>query len=53
MAMEEGFSTAGDESRRMGVGAGLGLPNIKQCVSSLDVDTKLGGGTQATMYLDL
>ena len=29
-AMEEGFSTASEEVRQMGFGAGMGLPNIKK-----------------------
>lgn len=29
-AMTEGFSTASDEVRQMGFGAGMGLPNIKR-----------------------
>lgn len=53
MALQEGFSTAGDEIREMGFGAGMGLPNIKRCVSQFDIDTKPGNGTRAVMYLDL
>jgi serine/threonine-protein kinase RsbT len=30
LAMQEGFSTATDEMREMGFGAGMGLPNIKK-----------------------
>ena len=30
LAMEEGYSTATDEMREIGFGAGMGLPNIKK-----------------------
>ncbi len=29
-AMTEGFTTASDQAREMGFGAGMGLPNIKR-----------------------
>ncbi len=30
LAMQKGFSTALDEYRKMGFGAGMGLPNLKK-----------------------
>ncbi|HOJ71583.1 MAG TPA: ATP-binding protein [Syntrophorhabdaceae bacterium] len=45
LAMKEGYSTASHEVREMGFGAGMGLPNIKQCSDELDIDTKVGVGT--------
>ena len=30
LAMQEGYSTASDQIREMGFGAGMGLPNIKK-----------------------
>lgn len=52
LAMREGYSTATHEIREMGFGAGMGLPNIKQCSDELKIDTKIGAGTllQATVY---
>jgi len=52
LAMREGYSTATHEIREMGFGAGMGLPNIKQCSDELKIDTKVGVGTllQATVY---
>jgi len=45
LAMQEGWSTATDEVREMGFGAGMGLPNIKQCSDELSVETKVSEGT--------
>lgn len=53
LAMQEGFSTAGDEIREMGFGAGMGLPNIDRCVNFLGIETQPGKGTVVTMRLDL
>ena len=44
-AMQEGFSTAPDQVRSLGFGAGMGLPNIKKYSDTLDIDTKIGEGT--------
>ncbi len=53
LAMQEGYSTAPDEVREMGFGAGMGLPNIKHCSDTLDIETRAGNGTtlKATIYL--
>ena len=45
LAMKEGYSTAPYEVREMGFGAGMGLPNIKQCSDELYLDSKVGVGT--------
>ena len=44
-AMEEGFSTASDQVRQMGFGAGMGLPNIKKNVDELNIKSVVGEGT--------
>ena len=49
LAMQEGYSTAPDNVRALGFGAGMGLPNIKKYTDDMRIDTKLGEGT--TMYL--
>jgi len=46
LAMKEGFSTASEEARQMGFGAGMGLPNIKKNSDSLDVISAKGKGTE-------
>lgn len=49
MAMQQGFSTATEEMRAMGFGAGMGLPNIKKNTDAFDVDSKVGVGTTLRM----
>lgn len=44
-AMKEGFSTATDEMREMGFGAGMGLPNIKKNSDGFELTSKIGEGT--------
>jgi len=45
-AMEEGFSTATDEVRQMGFGAGMGLPNIKKNSDRMMLTSTPGVGTR-------
>jgi len=45
LAMQEGYSTASDEIREMGFGAGLGLPNIKKNADSFHIHSVVGKGT--------
>lgn len=48
-AMRPGFSTASEEVRAMGFGAGMGLPNIKRNVDQLEIQSVVGIGTTVTM----
>ena len=48
-AMQEGWSTAPDNVRNLGFGAGMGLPNIKKYTDELRIDTKVGEGTSLFM----
>lgn len=48
LAMKEGYSTAPDEIRQLGFGAGMGLPNIKKNTDFLDIETKINNGTTLT-----
>ena len=48
-AMQEGFSTAPDNVRNLGFGAGMGLPNIKKYTDDMRIETKIGVGTD--LYL--
>jgi serine/threonine-protein kinase RsbT len=48
-AMKEGFSTASQKVREMGFGAGMGLPNIKKNIDTLDIETTVGVGTTLKM----
>ncbi len=53
LAMTEGYSTASEEIREMGFGAGMGLSNIKKNVDSLDISTGPGSPTVITMQVNL
>ncbi|NLD52996.1 MAG: anti-sigma regulatory factor [Clostridiales bacterium] len=52
-AMRAGFSTADDEARGMGFGAGMGLPNMKRNADAFDIQSTLGQGTQIAMTFNL
>lgn len=49
LAMSEGFSTAPDEVRSLGFGAGMGLPNMKKYSDTFDIASTLGVGTIVKM----
>ena len=53
MAMQEGFSTAPDEIRSLGFGAGMGLPNMKRNTDSIEINSTVGVGTQIVMKVNL
>ena len=52
-AMTEGFSTATENIRSLGFGAGMGLPNMKKYTDDMKIDTKLGEGTTIYMQINL
>ena len=52
-AMKAGYSTAPDEVRSLGFGAGMGLPNMKKYTDSMTIDTTVGVGTTITMTVEL
>jgi len=45
LAMQEGYSTATQEMREMGFGAGMGLPNIKRNSDDFVITSEVGRGT--------
>ena len=45
LAMREGYSTASDEIREMGFGAGMGLSNIKKNADAFSIHSAVGKGT--------
>lgn len=49
LAMTEGFSTADDQAREMGFGAGMGLPNMQTNADSFEIHSELGKGTKIRM----
>ena len=51
-AMQEGFSTAPDNVRSLGFGAGMGLPNMKRYTDDIQIDSTVGVGTTITMRVN-
>ena len=45
LAMQEGYSTAPDNIRALGFGAGMGLPNMKRYSDTFAIDSVVGQGT--------
>ena len=52
-AMQEGFSTAPDQIRSLGFGAGMGLPNMKRYTDDMKIESEVGVGTTVTMRVNL
>ena len=52
-AMQEGFSTAPDNIRSLGFGAGMGLPNMKRYTDDMRIESEVGVGTTITMRVNL
>lgn len=52
-AMQEGFSTAPDNIRSLGFGAGMGLPNMKRYTDDMFIESEVGVGTKVTMTVNL
>lgn len=53
LAMQEGYSTAPDNIRSLGFGAGMGLPNMKKHTDDMRIDTVVGKGTTITMRVNV
>ena len=52
-AMQEGFSTAPDQIRSLGFGAGMGLPNMKRYTDDMEIESAVGVGTTVTMRVNI
>ena len=52
-AMQEGYSTASDEARELGFGAGMGLPNMKKYSDELNIKSEMGVGTTVELIIRL
>ncbi len=52
-AMQEGFSTAPDEVRNLGFGAGMGLPNMKKYSDEMRIESTVGVGTTVYMTVNI
>ena len=53
LAMQEGYSTARDNIRALGFGAGMGLPDMKKYTDYMHIDTEVGVGTTITMRVNI
>ena len=53
LAMQEGWSTATEQVRGLGFGAGMGLPNMKKYADELHIDSAVGVGTKVTIKVYL
>lgn len=51
--MQEGYSTAPDEVRSLGFGAGMGLPNMKKYTDSMKIESTVGVGTNVYMTVSI
>lgn len=48
---QPGYSTATEQVREMGFGAGMGLVNMKRCVDTIDLTSTVGEGTKLLMRI--
>lgn len=48
-ALQEGYSTASEEARTLGFGAGMGLPNMRRNADGFHIESELGKGTLIEM----
>ena len=52
-AMKEGFSTAPENIRSLGFGAGMGLPNMKRYTDDMRIESEVGKGTVIYMTVNV
>jgi CBS domain-containing protein/anti-sigma regulatory factor (Ser/Thr protein kinase) len=52
-ALKPGYSTASDWVRELGFGAGMGLPNIKNCAEQFNLESTVGAGTRLSITIPL
>lgn len=53
LAMQAGYSTAPDNIRSLGFGAGMGLPNMKKYTDEMLIESEVGVGTTITMVVNV
>lgn len=51
LAMQQGYSTATNEVRELGFGAGMGLPNMKKCCDHFAIESVVGDYTRVEMVM--
>ncbi len=52
-AMQAGWSTAPENVRELGFGAGMGLPNMKRYTDEMYVESTVGVGTTVTLIVNI
>ena len=52
LAMKEGYSTAPENIRSLGFGAGMGLPNMKKYTDRMEIESTPGEGTTVKMWVN-
>jgi len=53
LAMKEGYSTAPDNIRSLGFGAGMGLPNMKKYTDQINITSISGLGTTVKLTVNV
>lgn len=53
LVMQPGYSTASEEVRELGFGAGMGLKNIERCVDEMKLQSTPGVGTRLILTIGL
>lgn len=53
LAMQEGYSTAPDNIRALGFGAGMGLPNMRRYSDAMEIESEVNKGTRVVMRVDV
>lgn len=53
LAMQEGYSTAPDNIRALGFGAGMGLPNMRRYSDEMEIESEVGRGTRVRMRVNV
>ncbi len=51
LAMQPGYSTASEDVRDLGFGAGMGLPNMVKNADVFDIKSVVGKGTEITLTI--
>lgn len=53
LAMQEGYSTASEDARNLGFGAGMGLPNMRRNADGFAITSVPGQGTNIEMTFSI
>jgi len=53
LAMTPGWSSASEEARALGFGAGMGLPNIKAQADAMEIESEPGQGVKMRLVFEM